>query len=97
MQTVIAWKDKELKREKASVQQSIRQLTHKLEQTKQFVLDEPDPSIQSMFKNDLKVQENTLKIQAHQLTKVEEQLKINPQAILTYQDFLELFENLTNI
>lgn len=97
MEKVREKQQKELENRRKSLQQTKRQIEERIEKTKRLILDETDTQIQSIFKQDLKKIEQELQTILDSLEQVRIAIEKNKQAVITYEGFLELFNNLPAI
>jgi DNA invertase Pin-like site-specific DNA recombinase len=88
---------KELDSRRKSIQQSAKQLEERIGKIKDLLLDETDDEIKKSFKEDLKVKERGLGALLDEVNKIKEAQLQGNKAIITYSDFVELFNNLPDI
>lgn len=77
-----------------SLGQTRRQQEERLEKTKALLLDEQDGEIRGHFKGDLNAIEQKVQETAASIERAKADLERNNQAILTYEQFVELFGNI---
>ena len=88
---------KELESRRKSLQQPATQLEERIRRIKDLLIDEDDNEIKDSFKNDLKSKEHELKAIHDEVSKIKEVQQRGNKAIITYSDFIELFNNLPDI
>lgn len=88
---------KELESRRISLQQSAKQLEERIGKIKNYVLDASDNEIKDTFNDDLKIKNKELKAILEEVIKIKQIKLQGNKAILTYSDFVELFNNLPDI
>lgn len=94
MKSVISEKEGELDSKRRSLNMEKRVAEDRIEKTKTFLLEEKDTFIKETFEKDLKVKEDELTGILDDIEKVKQAQGQNKQAIYSYKEFLELFDNL---
>ncbi|KKR17755.1 MAG: Recombinase [candidate division CPR2 bacterium GW2011_GWC1_41_48] len=102
MEKAIAKNQADLTEKKRILRQKKSGLATKINNTKTLLHNEmaevkPDVDLQSMYKDDLKLYQKLLTEAEEQLSKIEEMLRNSKSAVLDYDKFVELFENLASI
>lgn len=88
---------KALESRRKSLQQTVTALQERIAQIKDLILGEQDSEIKTEFKTDLKVKKADLKRVLGEIKKIQKAKAKGGKAILTYQEFVELFNNLPDI
>ncbi|HSX48767.1 MAG TPA: recombinase family protein [Candidatus Saccharimonadales bacterium] len=94
MKQVITDKNKELNSKKRGLLIEKRLLSEKVEKTKDFLLNETDEFVKDTFKTDLKSDEKLLEDVLGSLIKISELEDSNKGVVYSYEQFLELFDNM---
>lgn len=94
MKSVIREKEGELDSRRRSLNMEKRVIEDRIEKTKLLLLDEKDTFIKETFKRDLKVKEDGLTGILDDIEKIKQAQGQNKEAIYSYKEFLELFDNL---
>lgn len=94
MQNVLAKRQKEAESLLRSRQQSLTQTDKRIERIKTFLLDEIDADTKRTFKKDLKMYEEKRTQIADQIAKLKTAKENAKSSILSFQEFIELFQNL---
>lgn len=97
MKSVQANELKELENKRKSLQQVAKELEDRIIKLKDFILEETDSEIKATYKEDLKVKNAELKIVLNEIEEIKVLKAKGGKAILTYQEFIELFNDLPAI
>ena len=88
---------KGLESKRKSLQQTEKELESRITKIKDFILEETDSEIKATYKEDLKAKNAELKAVLDEIEKIKELKAKGGKAIMTYKDFIELFNNLPDI
>ncbi len=97
MKRIIADKEDLLEAEHRSLIKFKSDTLKKIDKIKDLILEETDIQVKNTFKQELKDKQETLKEVEGKLIKLNEEREKHRGAILSYQEFLELFDELPEI
>ncbi len=90
-------KRKELEARRKSIQIAVKELEERINLIKESLYHENDSEIKDEYKVDLKAKKAQLKQANDELVKIKEAKVKGSKVVLTYQEFVELFNNLPDI
>lgn len=94
MKTIQEKERKELESRRKSFQQVAKQLEERITVIKEYIPQEADVEIQDEYRDDLKAKKAKLKEMLGEIEKVNEAKKKGSKVVLTYKEFVELFNDL---